>query len=258
MARRIAGPREWLSLAAIVFLLAAAVGWAFDGSLATKVPAHGLITRPGGIVSVAAPGSGLVMKLNVTPGDLVQANQTIAQIAQPGSNEKTSDAIAPYAGRIIELKVYRGSPVSAGTPIASIEAEDGALEVIGYISALQAQNVRPGMEAQIAPGTVRREEYGFMRGRVKFVGAYPATPAAMMNVPGNESLMQSISAGGPVTEVHIEPEKAATPSGFLWSSRNGPPMRISSGTICTVQIVTGHTQPISKVLPAMKDQLGLN
>jgi HlyD family secretion protein len=114
------------------------------------------------------------------------------------------------------------------------------------------------MEAQITPGTVRREEYGFLIGRVTFVADYPATPAAMMSILGNEPLIQSITSAGPVTEVRIQPELAETPSGFRWSSRRGPPLQVSSGTLCSAQIVTEHSTPITRVLPVMKDRLGVN
>jgi HlyD family secretion protein len=170
----------------------------------------------------------------------------------------TSDVISPYEGQVLELKVYRGSAVAEGTPVVSIQPDAGKLEGLVYLSAIQAKDVRPGMDAQISPGTVRREEYGFMIGKVSFVAAYPATSAAMMSVLGNESLMQSVTAGGPVTEVHLDLEPASTPSGFKWSSRQGPPLTISSGTLCSAQIVTEHDKPITLVIPAVKEKIGLN
>jgi len=392
---RVTTPKEWLALVGMAFLLGAAVVWAFTGSLATKVTAEGVIIRRGGVVNVVASGSGLVVSLNVKTGDVVRANQVIAQIAQPvlterikameealadakrererafkvrtdsshlqlealarqrsnaegeianlreqirivdeqipvdeqlysrglitkqqtlatrqkkvtlegqvagleaqikqfdaqqfttenqpkesdidmqariadlernlASQEKdlssTSDVISPYAGQVLELKVYRGGAVAEGTPVVSIQPDAGKLEGLVYLSSLHAKDVKPGMEAQISPGTVRREEYGFMIGKVSFVAAYPATSAAMMSVLGNESLIQSVTAGGPVTEVHLDLEPAGTPSGFKWSSRQGPPLPISSGTLCSAQIVTEHDKPITLVMPAVKEKIGLN
>jgi HlyD family secretion protein len=170
----------------------------------------------------------------------------------------TSDVVSPYAGQVLELKVYRGSAVSEGTPVLSVQPDAGKLEGLVYLSAINAKDVKPGMEAQISPGTVRREEHGYMIGKVAFVAAYPATQAAMMSILGNEALTQSITAAGPVTEVRLELEPAGTPSGFRWSSRQGPPLRISSGTLCSAQIVTAHEKPIALVVPAVKEKLGLN
>ncbi len=395
LAWRVTTPKEWLALLGIVFLLGAAVVWGFTGSLATKVTAEGVIIRRGGVVNVVASGTGLVVSLNVKTGDMVQANQVIAQIAQPALMERikvteaaladarrererslkvrtdsanlqletlarqrsnaegaienlheqikivdeqipvdeqlfsrglitkqaslatqqkkvtlegqvadlqaqlkgfdaqkfstenqpresdvdmqariadlertlaslgkdlssTSDVVSPYSGQVLELKVYRGSAVSEGTAIVSIQPTAGKLEGLVYLSSIQAKDVKPGMEAQISPGTVRREEYGFMLGRVAFVAAYPATPVAMMSVLGNESLTQSITAAGPVTEVHLDLEPAGTPSGFKWSSRQGPPLQVSSGTLCSAEIVTTHDKPVTLVALAVKKKLGLN
>jgi HlyD family secretion protein len=74
----------------------------------------------------------------------------------------------------------------------------------------------------------------------------------------NESLAQSLTASGPVTEVHIQLEPADTPSGFQWSSRQGPPLQISSGTMCTAMIVTREQPPASLVFPILKEKLGLS
>jgi HlyD family secretion protein len=170
----------------------------------------------------------------------------------------TSKVISPYTGRVLELKVYRGSAVSDGTPMVSIQPDAGNLEALVYLSAVEAKDVTPGMAAQISPGTVRREEYGFMTGKVAFVADYPATPAAMISVLGNEPLVQSITAAGPVTEVRIDLDPAPTVSGFKWSSREGPPQHISSGTLCSAQVVTTHDAPITFVVPMVKARLGLN
>jgi HlyD family secretion protein len=170
----------------------------------------------------------------------------------------TSKVVSPYTGQVLELKVYRGSAVSDGTPMVSIQPDAGNLEALVYLSAVEAKDVKPGMSAQISPGTVRREEYGFMTGNVAFVADYPATPVAMMSVLGNDPLVQSITAAGPVTEVRIDLDSAPTPSGFKWSSRDGPPLRISGGTLCSVQIVTQHDRPITLVVPLMKKKLGVN
>jgi HlyD family secretion protein len=170
----------------------------------------------------------------------------------------TSDVVSPYGGQVLELMVYRGSAVAEGTSVLSIQPDSGELEGLVYLSAINAKDVKPGMEVQISPGTVRREEYGYMIGKVAFVAAYPATPAAMMSILGNEALTQSITAAGPVTEVRLELEPAATPSGFKWSSRKGPPLLVSSGTLCSAQIVIAHEKPVTLVAPAVKGKLGLN
>ena len=73
----------------------------------------------------------------------------------------------------------------------------------------------------------------------------------------NESLAQVLSSAGAVTEVRVALKTDSnTPSGFAWSASKGPPIIISSGTICSVRIVTKQQQPIALVFPYIKKKLG--
>ena len=48
------------------------------------------------------------------------------------------------------------------------------------------------MEAQISPSTVKREEFGFMKGTVSYIGEYPVTPQAVQSVVANQALAQEL------------------------------------------------------------------
>src|SRR5207248_816160 len=112
------------------------------------------------------------------------------------------------------------------------------------------------MRVQISPSTVRREEYGFMRGRVVYVSDYPATSAALMRNFQNEALVTALTSQGPVTEVRVEmATNSKTPSGFEWSSPQGPPSIITSGSLCSAEIVTREQRPIALLFPSLKAKL---
>lgn len=170
----------------------------------------------------------------------------------------TSEIVSPYDGEVLELKTYQGSAVPAGTPVASIQPKVDVLEMLAYLPAAKAKDAKVGQTVQVSPATVKREEFGFMLGKVTFVAEYPATSAALMRNFENESLVKSLFADGAVTElrVELEPDKS-TPTGFKWSSSRGPEILISSGMLCTVQIVTREQQPITLLFPIIKEKLGL-
>jgi HlyD family secretion protein len=171
----------------------------------------------------------------------------------------TTNVVSPWGGEIIELKADNGSIVPAGTPLFSIQPDVKSLDMLVYLPASKAKDAKPGMDVQISPSTVKREEFGFMMGKVTFVADYPATSAALMRNFNNESLVKSLAADGPVTELRVTlmPDPS-TPSGFKWSSSRGPEIIISSGTICTVQIVTREQKPITLLFPFIKEKLGLS
>jgi len=168
------------------------------------------------------------------------------------------NVVSPYAGQVLELKVYPGVTVKDGQPIISLQPDVQDLELLAYLPAAQAKDAKSGMEAQVSPSDVKREEYGFMEGKVVYVSDFPATTEALMRNFQNELLVTSLTSGGPVTELHISLNRdARTPTGFRWSTSKGPPINISAGTICSVEIVTRKQRPIALVLPYMKTKLGL-
>jgi HlyD family secretion protein len=170
----------------------------------------------------------------------------------------TSNVVTPFGGQVTELKVVQGATIAAGSPILSIQPDSRDLEVVVYLPSEKAKSVTPGMEAQISPSTVKREEFGFMRGQVTYVADFPATPASVNRNFENQSLVQSLLGSGPVTEVRVKLlEDQATPSGYKWSSRTGPPVTLSSGTICMGLIVTREQRPITLVFPYIKEKLGI-
>ena len=173
--------------------------------------------------------------------------------------ETEGNVVSPYGGEVIELRVAPGSTVTPGLPVLSIQPEVEQLDVLVYVSSGMAKQIRPGLEAQISPTTVRREEFGYLRGDVTSVADYPSTTAALMRNFQNELLVQSLTSSGPVTELHVHliPD-ATTPSGYRWSSPLGPQIKLSSGTFVAAQIVTRRQKPISLVLPSVKELLGLS
>jgi HlyD family secretion protein len=159
--------------------------------------------------------------------------------------EMNSSVVSPYDGQVIELKAVPGSMVAAGGPILAIQPE--------------GKSVQPGMEAEISPSTVKREEFGFIRGKVVYVGEFPASFDALMRNFQNETLVRSIMAAGPVTELRVNLESdPKSRSGFNWSSSRGPDIKITSGTLCTVQVITRQQSPVSLLFPFFKSKLGLS
>jgi len=167
-----------------------------------------------------------------------------------------SKVISPYAGRVLEVKANEGALVAAGSPVISLEPQDRGLEILAYVTSAQAKSVRKGMVAEVSPASVKREEYGFIPGDVIWVADFPATPEAIMKTLQNEALVKTLASTA-VTELRIRLQTdPRTTSGFRWSSSRGPSLRVDTGTLVSVQIVTRKRKPASLVLPIFKDALG--
>lgn len=168
---------------------------------------------------------------------------------------ENSQIISPYSGRVLEIPVSIGMLVSSGRPIVLMEqrAGDSDFEVVTYFSPLTGKQIQVGMKTQISPTIVKREEYGFMEGIVKQVDKFPSTYQAVVKDLQNDSLAQMLTKNtAPIKVVmRLIPDPNAL-SGYKWSSRQGPPIEIQSGTICNTEVTVREQPPISLVIPLFK------
>src|SRR5690349_6039848 len=81
---RVTTPRGWIALAALCGAVSAGVAWGFLGASNATVAGQGVIIRSGGVFNVVPFAGGRVIELRVQVGDVVQANQVVARVAQPG------------------------------------------------------------------------------------------------------------------------------------------------------------------------------
>lgn len=178
---------------------------------------------------------------------------------QDNLNQST-EIVSENNGRVLAVNVNKGDIVSSGTKLFSLEREGSTtkLEVVMYIPAEEGKKVIPGMEAQVSPTIIKKEEYGFMQGRVIAVSEYPTTPRHMMLTLGNEELVNQLSGKGASLEVKIDMTvDSSTVSGYKWSSQQGPPLKINSGTICNGSVTIQEQRPIAMVIPMVKKALSI-
>ena len=117
---RITRPREWLGLAALGLLLAAALNWAVAGRVTSPVRGHGILRRSGGVVQVIPVSGGRVLELSVAVGGMVREGEVVARLAQPALVDRVAQArmnlenakaehahVARYGRQALELqRVY--------------------------------------------------------------------------------------------------------------------------------------------------------
>ncbi|BAE81961.1 NHLP bacteriocin system secretion protein [Desulfitobacterium hafniense] len=287
---QVTSPKAWLALLAIGLILMSGVVWGLLGSIPTKIQGQGILLNNGGVFSLQHHAPGQISDIRVKVGQEVRQGDVIARIEQPelvaqikgllgsqaamdkdgqggepalaGIEEQIrqlrselvyrTQVVSEVDGRILELNISKGSIVKPGDTLATLEqyGDTVKLEAIVYVPAEQGGLLRPGMECQISPTTVNKEEYGYLLGRVNTVAEYPATAQSMMQTLGNESLVTFLAGQGAplLVKIDLVPD-SATESGYRWSSPLGPPMSFQSGTIITTEIITQREKPIHKVIP---------
>ncbi|MEO8503308.1 MAG: NHLP bacteriocin system secretion protein [Acidobacteriota bacterium] len=161
-----------------------------------------------------------------------------------------------FAGRVVAILAGPGQQLRAGDKLVSLEAAEAPVSFIGFIPLAEGKKVTPGMEARISPSNVKSEEFGFMVGSIQSVSDFATTPEELKRTLNNEQLAQKFAETSPFQVVVAPTLDPKSPSGFKWTSSLGPPIRIGSGTFCTVQIIVERRKPISYVIPMIKQAVG--
>lgn len=196
----------------------------------------------------------------------IDFEQEIAQIDRNLESVKTrlklsTDVISPYTGRVLEIKLDENSIVQVGSSILNMELTGDAikdLEVVVFVSSLDGKKVKSGMDIYISPSTIKREEYGYMIGKVTSVSEFPTSGQGMMRILQNEQLVRQLSAGAAPIQINADlTPDTNTSSGYKWTSPGGPPIVIQSGTLGTASITVRSQRPISLVIPMLKEFVGV-
>ncbi len=191
--------------------------------------------------------------------EIQEVKREIAKLElQLGNN---SQIITQYSGRILEITLTPGQVVNAGTRLATIEAENPQSKLVGvtYFPVSEGKKIQPGMKIHITPQTVKRERFGGMVGTVTSISRFPITKEAATSEVGNLEIVESLVSKqqGLIQVLSDLDLDANTPSGYKWSSSQGPHLKISSGTTTVVRIKVEERAPITFVLPILRSVSGI-
>ncbi|MFL2770679.1 MAG: NHLP bacteriocin system secretion protein [Rhodospirillaceae bacterium] len=201
----------------------------------------------------------------ILQGEL-ELNSLSRQVAILSDRLKRETVVkSPYLGTVVEFKVNVGEIVGNGSSLFSVipeesrstgsgQTRDTDLVAVLYVGPEDGKKIIPGMQAQIDPATIKKEEYGFINGRVRQVSEIPSTPEGMMRVLKNTQLVEALSGEGAPFEVIIDLNPDSnTPTGFEWSSSVGPSTTINIGTLTQGSVIVRDVRLISLVIPALQN-----
>jgi HlyD family secretion protein len=196
--------------------------------------------------------------------------------------KRTSRIVSNAHGRVADMLATPGELVREGAPIVLLHskkedgvASDSALpyEAIVFVPAGEGKNINLGNLVEVSPATVKREEYGFIKGRVVSISELPATKLAMEAALAHPELVENFLkryAPGVVLRVHVRLDLAdadtirnAAAAGrvlnnpYKWSYATGSQQHLKTGTICRAAIVVRKRRLISLLLPWVKTQMGV-
>lgn len=193
-------------------------------------------------------------------------DELLALARQQQEYRRGSLVVAPVAGCIVEQLVQPGAVVNAGTTLFSLDRRDRRQEIVSlvYFPSQDGKRLRPGQEVRITPTTTRAQRHGGIRGKILRLRTLPVSREALRQRLGLDSLVQTVQPPGSnngneplieaVTSLQRDPR---TRSGFDWGGGPGPDLILSPGTGTEVSVLVEQRQPISYVIPLLRDISGI-
>lgn len=189
---------------------------------------------------------------------LTQVNQMQQQVVETqGQIEQLETTLSentfilsPTDGVVTTLSIKPNMQLTANQQVAIIEEFGEELTLLAYFDIADGKRIVPGMSAQVAPLSVEVNHYGTINAGVTEVYALPETQASLLANLENDALVQQLLQAGPLIRTTIALDQDdQTMSGLAWSSKLGPPIKISAGTTASTTVTLYQQRPIELVLP---------
>ena len=228
-------PTYLLACTALLLMVAFFV-WGFLGSVSDKVYYSGVVFPLEGTTDVSLPNRGMVRTLFVHSGDHVSQGQTIALISVEDSYSILTSTVE---GTVISAKADN-EPFEAFEPIISVvdgsENPSRRAMLIAFIDNAGQRDLREGMMAQVWPEDEKRDEIGYVKGRVVRIDRYPvAANEVRQTLKSEEMARRLLESGEMMYQVNIELLPAPDdPSRYDWSFGEPDNVSINVGTYCSV------------------------
>ncbi len=280
---KITRPSVWIIVIGILAILVGVFVWSVTGTITTSEKIAGILF-PANSVKIATSNSGgtvvdVLVEENqeVEKGDVLAVIpdlKTLEQIKTINEKYKNSSGsekeqykillnslkreyvansfvTASKAGTINKIAVLNSS-VEPGEQVAVNVAKDessSSKEILAYVPYSQAMNFKVGMEAQVTPVKLKREEYGYMKGVITKIGTTPVTLESIVSSMGTPKYISALQLTGQELEVRIKINADdKSKNGLEWSNQKGANAEVNTGAMCVVQVIVDSKKPISMFL----------
>lgn len=220
----------------VLLLIGAFFVWGFLGTVSDKVYYSGVVFPLQGTSDVSLPNKGMIRTMFVHGGDRVTRGQTVALVSVGDSYSILTSTVE---GTVISTKVDN-EPFEAFEPILSVvdgmDPRSGKAMLIAYVDNAGQRHIKEGMDAQVWPENEKRDEIGYVRGRITRIDRYPvAADVVRQTLRSEEMADRLLTAGTTMYQVNIELfTSAENPAEYDWSFGEPEDVNMNVGTYCSV------------------------
>ena len=248
----------YLLAAAVAVLLAAFIVWGVLGTVSDKAYYSGVVFPAQGTTDITLPNKGIVRGMMVRNGDSVRVGQTVALVSI--GDDSHTFLTSTVNGLVISTK-SDNEPFEAFEPIVSVVGSDNdgqqSALLLAYANNVAQRNLRVGMEAEVWPADQKRDEIGYVRGRITRVVRYPADAAKVRQILKSDILAQELMKKDDVVfEVLIDLQRdPANPKCYDWSFGQPDDVSMDFGTYCSVLTETRRLSMFQYLFQASRTQV---
>lgn len=220
----------------VLLMIGAFFVWGFLGTVSDKVYYSGVVFPLQGTSDVSLPNKGMIRTMFVHGGDHVTRGQTVALVSVGDSYSILTSTVE---GTVISTKVDN-EPFEAFEPILSVvdgmDPRSGKAMLIAYVDNAGQRHIKEGMGAQVWPENEKRDEIGYVRGRITRIDRYPvAADVVRQTLRSEEMADRLLTAGTTMYQVNIELfTSAENPAEYDWSFGEPEDVNMNVGTYCSV------------------------
>ena len=220
----------------VLLMIGAFFVWGFLGTVSDKVYYSGVVFPLQGTSDVSLPNKGMIRTMFVHGGDHVTRGQTVALVSVGDSYSILTSTVE---GTVMSTKVDN-EPFEAFEPILSVvdgmDPRSGKAMLIAYVDNAGQRHIKEGMGAQVWPENEKRDEIGYVRGRITRIDRYPvAADVVRQTLRSEEMADRLLTAGTTMYQVNIELfTSAENPAEYDWSFGQPEDVNMNIGTYCSV------------------------
>ena len=235
---RVTGPSFYLWLVSILVCVVSVCVWAFNSTISDFVKIEGIAFPHQDIMHVSSPLDGRITEVFVQKGDAVKKGDVLFRYVADGAiRELRSNESGVVLSHKVNQEIF-----SAMEPCVYLLPHDQVnqlKEMVAFVTYADLRKLKVGMEVQATPSDLKREEVGYMYGRIIDINELPTSSK---EAGGLFKLDEFTSAVFPaeaafMVKIRLE-DHPQDKSKIRWSHRGGEDVDIKIGTFCSLQIVT--------------------
>lgn len=235
---RVTGPSLYIFLIALLVCVSSVCIWAFYGTVTDSIKVSGIVFPHQGVSGIHIPYEGIVTEVMAKRGRYVQKGENLLRFVHEG----TSGSIAaPMPGVVLSYKRENESFKAFENCVYLLPLEETMQnrELIAYVTFKDLRKLKIGMEVQVSPIDLPREEYGYMIGRIIEIANYPIAKEDASSQFKVEQFVSDIFPSETAFEIKVLLDVDKKNHGKIcWSHRHRENVSVTIGTFCDLQIIT--------------------